>query len=68
MEPIKAKLIVDLVIGLPVDQAERLVKDYGMRCRISRIDGKSLIGTRDLRMDRVNLEVSNNVIVGAQLG
>lgn len=56
------------VIGMTKKQALAYIKKTGMRSRIKREDDQSYIGTMDLRGDRVNLELDNNLVVKAYIG
>lgn len=49
------------LVGLTLKSAKENLKDRDYR--IVRIDGVGMMITCDLRTDRVNLEVENNIIV-----
>ncbi len=58
----------DKIIGMTSEDAQNLASEKCIHLRIMKRDGKSLIGTRDLRMDRINLTVENNIIVETKVG
>ena len=54
------------LVGLTLKSAKENLKDRDYR--IVRIDGVGMMITCDLRTDRVNLEVENNIVVRAYHG
>jgi hypothetical protein len=58
----------NLLTGEYLDAAIILIEEKGFHHRLVRINGKSLICTRDYRTDRVNLTVENNKVLSCYLG
>jgi hypothetical protein len=54
----------DDLIGLSVTEAKAVLAKRDMILRVVKRDGRPCIGTRDVRPNRVNVIVDNNVIVG----
>jgi len=50
------------VIGLDVDEAERVAADAGWVLRVARLDGEDLALTMDFRTDRVNVAVEDDIV------
>lgn len=53
----------DTLVGLGVTEAEDLASRAGVRVRVIRLDGEDLAATMDLDPMRVNVEVTDDVIV-----
>ncbi len=49
------------LIGLTVEDAKKVVEGYVIR--ISREDGVAYMGTADVKLNRINVEVNNKIIV-----
>ena len=49
------------ITGIDLKSAEEKLKDY--KYRIVKIDGIGMIITRDHKLERLNLEIENNIIV-----
>ena len=62
------KLDPSKLIGLFEQEAAFLIKKHGFTYRITKINGKALIATRDYKHDRVNLEFENGKITRASVG
>lgn len=56
------------LVGKNMVEAKTLLESKDLRFRISRIDGEPQILTCDYRPDRLNLEITDGVIVGVTLG
>lgn len=56
------------LIGLTIEDAEKICTEYGYCCRLMREDTNRYMGTCDIRTDRFNLEVDNGVITGVGVG
>lgn len=57
------------LIGLTLEQAVRCCDKYGeMFVRPVKINGMAVAVTRDIRADRINVEIENNVITGYRIG
>jgi hypothetical protein len=56
------------VIDMDADDAKAMLNAHGVSWRIAQIDGKRCILTADLRMDRVNITISDGKVVGADVG
>jgi len=52
-----------VLVGLPLADAEQLAAESKWTVRALRIDGEDLAGTMDLRPDRVNVEIVDGVVV-----
>lgn len=50
------------------DEAIKLADAAKLRLRITKIDKKARIVTRDYRLDRINVEIDKGIIVHAYLG
>ena len=50
------------LIGLSLEEAEAVLEARNMVIRPTQINGEHLLGTADLRMDRVNVAIKNNVV------
>lgn len=56
------------LIGKTEKEAAEKVVNAGMRCRVTEREGKALIGTCDLRGDRINIRVANGKVTSANIG
>lgn len=61
-------MISNDIIGLDLKSAEQIIKSKDLSYRIVRIDDTNFIITRDLKLDRLNLEIENGVIVNCYGG
>lgn len=52
-----------VLVGLPIADAEQLAGESGWTVRVMRIDGEDQAGTMDLRTERVNVEIADGVVV-----
>ena len=51
------------LIGLPLEEARRIARNHdGCEVRVVKRDGEPLAVTDDLRLDRINVEVQNDVV------
>ena len=50
------------LIGMPEDNAIEQIVNAGYTCRIVNRDGNYFIVTRDYRLDRINLTITNGII------
>ncbi len=64
MEPLKPSSL----IGLSKDEALRRIKLGGMVHRVTLEDGKYFVGTDEINVNRVNLELKKGVVVNASFG
>lgn len=62
------KINLKNLIGLTLEQAEVIIKSASMKPRLKSKDGQHFIVTMDLRNDRVNLTVVNNLVTKATIG
>lgn len=60
-------LLPDLV-GKPRTRAVTMAHQAGFFSRVVRVDGRSLVATRDLRQDRVNFHVDDGFVTKAYVG
>ena len=56
------------VVGLTYEAALKLTDERKLSMRIYRMDGHARICTRDLKVNRVNVNVENGFVVDAHLG
>jgi hypothetical protein len=56
------------VVGLSELEATKVIESAGFTARVIARDGESLSGTKDYRLDRVNISIENGVVVSAELG
>lgn len=56
------------LVGMTKEAATAKMEGSGFRVRVTSEDGKSFIGTRDFRTDRVNLVVVGGKVVRASVG
>lgn len=61
-------MISNDIIGLDLKSAEEIIKSRDLSYRIVRIDDTNFIITCDLKLDRLNLEIENGVIVNCYGG
>ena len=54
--------------GLIINEAEQIATQNGFTTRIVESDGKSLIVTMDLKPNRLNFRVKNNVVIDVYPG
>jgi hypothetical protein len=62
------KLLLTALLGLTKEAAERMIQDAGFTPRMVCNNGKYFMVTRDLRRDRVNLTIQNNLVVKVDIG
>ena len=53
-----------LLVGLSLDEATKVATDQGWELRVSTLDGEGQALTDDLRTNRVDIAVSNDVVTG----
>lgn len=54
--------------ALPLDAATALAESSGYQARVIKQDGEGLAATTDLREDRMNFEVENDIVVACTVG
>jgi hypothetical protein len=52
-----------VLVGLPVEEAEAIAVEMGWELRVIRIDGEDLLATTDFVTNRLNLEVADGEVV-----
>lgn len=57
-----------LLVGLPADFAAGCVTDVGALWRVVEQDGEPLMGTKDYRIDRINVVIGGGVVLEAHNG
>ncbi len=62
------KLILDSVVGKTLNQAKELAGFSGFSVRVTRVDEERYMVTLDLRLDRINVEIENDIIVNSYIG
>ena len=55
-------------IGLSLKDAQEKAKEQGFTTRVTEVDGSSLIITEDLKSNRINFRLSNNVVTDVYTG
>lgn len=55
-------------LGLEKDKAIALCLSQGFTYRVVYEDGEYFIVTMDLRMDRVNFSIENNIVISSHIG
>jgi hypothetical protein len=60
--------VTSTVVGLGELEATKVIESAGFTARVIARDGESLSGTKDYRLDRVNISIENGVVVSAELG
>lgn len=68
MNKFETKMLAFIVVGLKEADAVAKIKQAGLVSRVSIKDGKSFMGTMDIRGDRINLTISNGVVKAAHVG
>ena len=58
--------IKESLIDQHIDAAELMAANHGYKIRIVSKDGQHLIVTRDVRVDRINVEVTNKIITNVR--
>ena len=61
-------LILESLIGKPLDEATQLAGFNGFAIRVTREDSTNYIITMDLRFDRINLQIDNGVVTSCSIG
>ncbi|MEP2776862.1 MAG: hypothetical protein ABJQ29_11755 [Luteolibacter sp.] len=56
------------LVGMPLEKAQKACDDRGRRHRVSKLDGKPQMGTRDYRPERVNFEVNDGIVTAVTMG
>lgn len=56
----------DLIVGLPVDEAEQVADDEGFVFRIAVLDGEDQMLTMDFVPNRVNVAVDDGIVTGVE--
>ena len=56
------------IIGYSFEEALVLLEKFHKKIRVTKRDGKNNIVTRDYRIDRVNLNIENNIVISAHVG
>lgn len=65
---IESQRVARYVIGLNEDDAKRAITGQSLRSRVIKRNGVSLVGTRDYRVDRINLTIQDGKVVKADIG
>ena len=50
------------IVGMTVESAREQLKEGGWSLRLVCVDGKSCIGTADMRSDRINAKAESGII------
>ena len=55
---------IERIIGMNIEEAKSFLKDHGFSLRVMQRDGKHLVGTCDIRTNRLNVSVKDDKITG----
>lgn len=61
-------MITKKIIGLPIAEAVKLCLEAHFKMRITVKDGQPFMVTRDFRTDRIDVTVSDGIVVSAKIG
>jgi hypothetical protein len=61
-------LLLEYLKGRTLEEAKEICKDSKFILRVVREDGKSKIVTRDWKLNRLNLELENNIVKEVYIG
>ena len=64
----KDTMDIKVLIGKQVDEAALLIRENDFTPRITKLDGKPMLVTRDFKTNRVNLNVENGSVIEATIG
>ena len=56
------------VVGMDKDAAVKLITGKGFKCRTRKEDGEAFMGTMEVNLKRVNIEVVKGKVVKANVG
>ena len=56
------------IVGLSIDNAIEILNAANAISRISKINGKALVLTRDYKLDRYNLEIEDGMVIAVSFG
>lgn len=62
------KEFLDTLIGKSIEEARAICVDANRSFRVVREDETNFIVTMDFRLDRINVEVDNGIIIGINVG
>ncbi len=60
--------LLEIAIGSLLSEINDYAKEAGFRVRQTKINGIAQLCTRDYRLDRINVETRNNIVVKAYVG
>jgi hypothetical protein len=63
-----AQMNMDEVIGKTEAEAETIINNYQKTMRVTRRDDHYFMGTKDYRLDRVNVTIVKGVVISAKIG
>lgn len=64
VEKATQEIITKLLLGQP----KKVLDNYDLKYRVSKVDGVAQILTRDVKPQRINIEIENSIIVRVWLG
>lgn len=56
-----------VLVGLSEDDAKSIIEGSSLLWRVSKRNGKAIITTRDVREDRITMEIKDEVVTAAQI-
>lgn len=61
-------LILESLIGKSLNEATQLAGFNGFAIRVSREDSTNYLDTMNLRFDRINLQIDNDIVTSCNIG
>lgn len=64
----KAKELVTALIGKPMIEALKEIKDAGLEVQLLEVDGTAMATNAQFKPERLGLVISKGIVTGAQIG
>lgn len=64
----ESAILVDSVLGKTEEEAKLLASSSGFSTRVVQRDDEKFVVTMDLRFDRLNLYIENNIVIKSNIG
>lgn len=58
----------EIITKLLLDQPKKVLDNYDLHYRVSKVDGKAQVLTRNVKPQRINIEIENSIIVRVWFG